>query len=42
MDGQWSKIPLRDIDGNPFTRLQFQKIVGQKLASKTKLCYLKA
>ena len=25
MDGQWSKIPLCDKDGNPLTRLQFQK-----------------
>ena len=25
MDGQWSKIPLRDKHGNPLTRLQFQK-----------------
>ena len=25
MDGQWSKIPLRDNEGQPLTRLQFQK-----------------
>ena len=25
MDGQWSKIPLHDKEGQPLTRLQFQK-----------------
>ena len=40
MDGQWSKIPLSDIDGNPFTRLQFQKDCWTKVSKQNKAMLL--
>ena len=36
MDGQPSKIALCDIDGNPLTRLQFQKDCWTKVCKQNK------
>ena len=36
MDGQWSKIPLCDKEGQPLTRLQFQKDYWTKVSKDNK------
>ena len=40
MDGQWSKIPLHDKDGNPLTRLQFQKDCWTNVSKQNKATLL--
>ena len=36
MDGEWPKIHLCDIKGNPLTRLQFQKDCSAKVCKENK------
>ena len=36
MDGQWAKIPVPDKEGNPLTRLKFQKDCWAKVCKQNK------